>query len=63
MIGPGGEAKRRLPGGERLRTTEPWGSFDAVPGRLDAPNGRFTFSKRHFKPVILNPATGAVVSG
>jgi hypothetical protein len=37
--------------------------FDARPGRLDAPNGRFTFSGPYVKPVMLNPATGAVVSG
>jgi phospholipase C len=40
------------------------GSFDATAGSLDAPGGLldfFTFP--HFFPVILNPTTGAVVSG
>jgi phospholipase C len=40
------------------------GSFDATSGSLDAPGGVldfFTFP--HIFPVILNPATGAVVSG
>jgi phospholipase C len=39
-------------------------SFDATSGSLDAPGGVldfFTFP--HLKPVILNPATGAVTSG
>jgi phospholipase C len=39
------------------------GSFDAIAGNLNAPNGLFKFSRPHFKPVILNPTTGAVVSG
>ena len=38
------------------------GSFDATSGRLNAPNGLFDFFIPHFKPVILNPTTGAVVS-
>jgi phospholipase C len=40
------------------------GSYDTTAGSLDAPGGVldfFTFP--HFNPVILNPATGAVVSG
>jgi hypothetical protein len=39
------------------------GSFDAIAGNLNAPNGLFKFSRPHFKPVILKPTTGAVVSG
>jgi len=40
------------------------GSFDAVSGSLDAPGGLLDFNVRpHFTPVILNPTTGAVVSG
>jgi len=40
------------------------GSYDAVSGSLDAPGGLLDFSaKPHFTPVILNPTTGAVVSG
>jgi phospholipase C len=39
------------------------GSFDAIAGNLDAPNGLLKFSNPHFKPVILDPTTGAVVSG
>jgi len=39
-------------------------SFDASSGSLNAPRGVLDFSVRpHFQPVILNPATGAVVSG
>jgi phospholipase C len=38
------------------------GSFDSVAGSLNAPNGLFDFFIPHFKPVILNPSTGAVVS-
>jgi phospholipase C len=34
------------------------GSYDAISGRL---NGLFSFFAPRFKPVILNPATGAVV--
>jgi phospholipase C len=46
-------------GGERIR-----GSFDATSGSLDAPGGLLDFSvKPHDTPVILNPTTGAVVSG
>jgi phospholipase C len=38
-------------------------SYDAVSGSLDAPGGVLDFHVRpHFAPVILNPATGAVVS-
>ncbi len=40
------------------------GSFDASSGSLDAPGGLLDFrTLPHFQPVILNPATGAVVSG
>jgi phospholipase C len=39
------------------------GSYDAVSGRLDTPGGVLNFRTRpHFRPVILNPATGEVVS-
>jgi phospholipase C len=39
-------------------------SFDAVSGSLDAPGGVLDFDvKPHDTPLILNPATGAVVSG
>ena len=38
------------------------GSFDASSGSLDAPGGLLDFrTAPHFQPVILNPATGAVV--
>ncbi len=38
------------------------GSFDQVSGSLDAKGGVLDFNvKPHFTPVILNPATGAVV--
>ena len=40
------------------------GSFDAVSGSIDAPGGLLDFNVRpHFAPVLLDPATGAVVSG
>ena len=40
------------------------GSYDAVSGSLDARGGLLDFHvKPHFQPLILNPATGAVVSG
>jgi phospholipase C len=40
------------------------GSFDAISGSLDARDGLLDFNVRpHFRPVILNPTTGAVVSG
>ena len=40
------------------------GSFDAVSGSIDGPGGLLDFQVRpHFTPVILNPTTGAVVSG
>jgi phospholipase C len=40
------------------------GSYDAVSGSLDAPGGLLDFrTQPHFAPVILNPATGAVVKG
>ncbi len=40
------------------------GSFDAASGSIDAPGGLLDFNVRpHFTPVILNPTTGAVVSG
>jgi phospholipase C len=46
-------------GGERIP-----GSFDATSGSLYAPGGLLDFNVRpHFTPVILNPTTGAVVSG
>jgi phospholipase C len=39
-------------------------SFDATSGSLDARGGVLDFNVRpHFTPVILNPTTGAVVSG
>jgi len=44
--------------GERIS-----GSFDASSGSLDGWNGLLDFNTRpNFKPLILNPATGAVVS-
>ena len=40
------------------------GSYDAISGSLDGPGGLLDFFTRpHFRPVILNPTTGAVVSG
>ncbi|HTT54509.1 MAG TPA: alkaline phosphatase family protein [Streptosporangiaceae bacterium] len=40
------------------------GSFDAASGSLDAPGGLLDFQVRpHFNRVLLNPVTGAVVSG
>jgi phospholipase C len=40
------------------------GSFDAVSGSIDGPGGLLDFNvPPHFTPVILNPTTGAVVSG
>jgi len=40
------------------------GSFDATSGSLDARGGLLDFNVRpHFQPLILNPTTGAVVSG
>jgi phospholipase C len=40
------------------------GSFDKVSGSLDAPGGLLDFNtKPDFTPLILNPTTGAVVSG
>lgn len=40
------------------------GSFDATSGSLDAPGGLLDFhAKPHDTPLILNPKTGAVVSG
>jgi len=45
--------------GERIS-----GSYDAISGSLDGPGGLLDFNvKPHFQPVILDPATGAVVSG
>ncbi len=45
--------------GERIA-----GSFDAVSGSIDGPGGLLDFFGRpHYTPVILNPTTGAVVSG
>jgi phospholipase C len=39
-------------------------SYDAVSGSLDGRGGLLDFNVRpHFEPLILNPATGAVVSG
>ncbi|HYR12860.1 MAG TPA: alkaline phosphatase family protein, partial [Mycobacterium sp.] len=37
------------------------GSFDATSGSLTGPNGLLDFFAPHFRPVILNPTTGAVV--
>jgi phospholipase C len=46
-------------GGERIP-----GSFDAVSGSIDGRGGLLDFNVRpHFTPVILDPNTGAVVSG
>ncbi len=46
-------------GGKRIA-----GSFDAVSGSIDGPGGLLDFNVRpHFTPVILDPTTGAVVSG
>ncbi len=46
-------------GGERIP-----GSFDAVSAGIDGPGGLLDFNVRpHDVPVILNPSTGAVVSG
>jgi phospholipase C len=40
------------------------GSFDTVSGSLDAPGGVLDFhTEPHFQPVILDPTSGAVVSG
>jgi phospholipase C len=40
------------------------GSYDAISGRLDGRGGLLDFHTRpHFRPVILDPTTGAVVSG
>ena len=40
------------------------GSYDTISGSLDGPGGLLDFFTRpHFRPVILNPTTGAVVSG
>jgi phospholipase C len=40
------------------------GSFDVIAGSLDGPRGLLDFHVRpHFSPLILNPTTGAVVSG
>jgi phospholipase C len=45
--------------GQRLGS----GSYDAISGRLDGPGGLLDFYTRpHFRPVILNPTTGEVVS-
>ncbi len=47
-------------GGERLGD----GSFDAISGSLYAKGGVLNFHVRpNFRPVILNPITGEVVSG
>ncbi len=47
-------------GGERIGD----GSYDAISGRLDGPGGLLDFfAAPHFRPVILNPTTGEVVSG
>jgi phospholipase C len=46
-------------GGERIAD-----SYDAVSGSLYAPGGVLNFHRQpHLRPVILNPTTGAVVSG
>jgi phospholipase C len=40
------------------------GSYDAISGRLDGPTGLLDFfTAPHFRPVILDPTTGQVVSG
>jgi phospholipase C len=40
------------------------GSYDAISGSLDGPGGLLDFFTRpHFRPVILSPSTGEVVSG
>jgi len=40
------------------------GSYDAIAGSLDARGGLLNFRVRpNFRPVILNPTTGEVVSG
>jgi phospholipase C len=40
------------------------GSYDSVSGSIDAPGGLLDFHVRpHLQPVILDPTTGAVVSG
>jgi len=40
------------------------GSFDAISGSIDGPGGLLDFNvPPHFTPVILNPTSGAVVSG
>jgi phospholipase C len=45
--------------GERIS-----GSFDAVSGSIDGRGGLLDFNVRpHFDPVLLDPTTGAVVSG
>ncbi len=47
-------------GGQRLGN----GSYDAISGSLYAPRGLLDFRTRpNFRPVILNPDTGEVVSG
>jgi phospholipase C len=47
-------------GGERLGN----GSYDAISGSLDGRGGLLDFYTRpHYRPVILNPTTGEVVSG
>ena len=47
-------------GGQRIGG----GSFDAISGSLDGPTGLLDFfTAPHFRPVILNPTTGEVVSG
>jgi len=46
-------------GGERIGD----GSFDRMAGRLDAPGGVLNFSVTpHFRPVLLDPTSGEVVS-
>jgi len=40
------------------------GSYDASAGSIDGPGGELNFNQfPHLQPVILNPTTGAVVSG
>ena len=47
-------------GGKRIGN----GSFDAISGSLYGPGGLLDFfTAPHFRPVILNPTTGEVVSG
>jgi len=56
--GLGSQLRGHWLGGKRVGG----GSFDAISGSLTGPNGLLDFFfAPHFRPVILNPATGAVV--